>query len=204
MSHLESMPDLRIAEELPVPVPDLNVMQTAYQSLIAAAGESLTREGLVETPERAAKAWVHLTSGYRQTLEDVVSDAVFTSSNRELVMVRDIEFYSLCEHHLLPFFGRVHIGYLPEGRVLGLSKMARVTDLFARRLQIQENMTEQIAQAVQTATGARGVAVVIEAQHLCMMMRGVTKQHTDTRTVAMLGAMTTDTAARQEFFAALR
>lgn len=193
----------------PEPVAQADLMphprlMTAYTRLLTAIGEDPQREGLLDTPARAARAWQDLTAGYQQTLSEVVNDAVFDASSRELVLVRDIEFYSLCEHHLLPFFGRVHVGYLPDGKVLGLSKMARITDLFARRLQIQENLTEQIAAAIMTATGARGAAVVIEAQHLCMMMRGVEKQQTSTRTVAMLGEFASDALARQEFLMAVR
>ena len=195
------VPPEPVAQADLMPHPEL---MTAYTRLLTAIGEDPQREGLLDTPARAARAWQDLTAGYQQTLSDVVNDAVFDASSRELVLVRDIEFYSLCEHHLLPFFGRVHVGYLPDGKVLGLSKMARITDLFARRLQIQENLTEQIAAAIMTATGARGAAVVIEAQHLCMMMRGVEKQQTSTRTVAMLGEFASDALARQEFLMAVR
>jgi GTP cyclohydrolase IA len=133
----------------------------------------------------------------------VTNNAVFPSSNREMVMVKGIEFYSLCEHHLLPFMGHAHVAYLPDGKVLGLSKMARIVDMYARRLQIQENLTQQIAQAVMDATGARGAAVVMDAQHMCMMMRGVQKQESSTRSVSMLGHFCTDAQARSEFLAAL-
>ena len=148
-------------------------MQQSYANILTAVGEDLNRPGLKDTPVRAAKAFSYLTSGYSQTLEEVTNKAVFPSDNREMVLVKNIEFYSLCEHHLLPFYGRVHIAYLPEGHVLGLSKFARITEMFARRLQIQENLTQQIAEAVAEVTKARGVAVMIDSAHMCMMMRGV-------------------------------
>lgn len=178
-------------------------MQQSYADLIRAIGEDLDRPGLLDTPKRAAKAFGFLTQGYEQTLEQVTNNAIFPSSNREMVMVKGIEFYSLCEHHLLPFMGQAHIAYLPDGQVLGLSKMARIVDMYARRLQIQENLTQQIAQAVMDATGARGAAVVMDAQHMCMMMRGVQKQESSTRSVSMLGHFCTDAQARSEFLAAL-
>ncbi|WP_445267879.1 GTP cyclohydrolase I FolE [Thiothrix subterranea] len=158
-----------------------------YADLITSIGEDITRDGLQKTPERAAKAFGFLTQGYQQSLETIVNGAVFASDNDEMVVVKDIEFYSLCEHHLLPFVGRAHIAYLPQGKVLGLSKIARITDMYARRLQIQENMTKQIADAIQLVTGAAGVGVVLEAQHFCMMMRGVQKQQSSTVTSMMLG-----------------
>lgn len=178
-------------------------MQQSYADLIRAIGEDLDRPGLLDTPNRAAKAFGHLTQGYGQTLDQVTNNAVFPSTNREMVMVKGIEFYSLCEHHLLPFMGHAHVAYLPDGKVLGLSKMARIVDMYARRLQIQENLTQQIAQAVMDATGARGAAVVMDAQHMCMMMRGVGKQDSSTRSVSMLGQFCTDAQARQEFLLAL-
>lgn len=178
-------------------------MQQSYADLINAIGEDLDRPGLLDTPNRAAKAFGYLTQGYGQTLEQVTNNAVFPSTNREMVMVKGIEFYSLCEHHLLPFMGHAHVAYLPDGQVLGLSKMARIVDMYARRLQIQENLTQQIAQAVMDATGARGAAVVMDAQHMCMMMRGIQKQESSTRSVSMLGHFCTDAQARSEFLAAL-
>ena len=170
-----------------------------YKAIIEGLGENPKRNGLLDTPMRAAKAMTHLTSGYQQNLQEIVNGAVFESDNDEMVVVRDIEFYSLCEHHLLPFFGKVHIAYLPSGRVLGLSKFARITDMFARRLQIQENMTLQIAQAIEEATRACGVAVVVEASHMCMMMRGVEKQNSSTTTSVMRGDFRTSTRPREEF-----
>ncbi|MCF8998924.1 GTP cyclohydrolase I FolE [Acinetobacter nectaris] len=178
-------------------------MQQSYENILEAVGEDLERPGLKDTPLRAAKAFSYLTSGYNKTLEEVTNDAVFPSDNSEMVLVKNIEFYSLCEHHLLPFYGRVHIAYLPEGHVLGLSKFARITEMFARRLQIQENLTQQIAEAIENITGARGVAVVIDSAHMCMMMRGVGKQSSTTRTVSFVGEFKTNTETRREFLSAV-
>lgn len=178
-------------------------MQQSYANLISAIGEDLHRPGLLDTPERAAKAFSFLTQGYQQSLDEVTNNAVFPSTNREMVLVKGIEFYSLCEHHMLPFMGQAHVAYLPNGQVLGLSKFARIVDMYSRRLQIQENLTQQIAQAVMDATGARGAAVVMDAAHMCMMMRGVQKQHSSTRSVSMLGEFTTNAQARQEFLMAV-
>ncbi|MEK9670021.1 MAG: GTP cyclohydrolase I FolE, partial [Gammaproteobacteria bacterium] len=170
-----------------------------YRNAIEAIGENPEREGLLDTPKRAAKALEFLTSGYRQDLSTIVNGAVFESENDEMVVVRDIELYSMCEHHMLPFTGRCHIGYLPNGKVLGLSKFARITDMFARRLQIQENLTRQIALAIQEVTGARGVGVVVEARHFCMMMRGVEKQNSTMASSVMLGDFREHQATRSEF-----
>lgn len=175
----------------------------SYRQLILSTGEDLQRPGLEETPMRAAKAFAHLTQGYHQSLDEVVNDALFPSSNRELVLVQNIEFYSLCEHHMLPFHGIAHVGYLPNGQVLGLSKFARIVDMFARRLQVQENLSEQVAQTIMDVTGCRGVAVVMDAAHMCMMMRGVNKQHSTTRTMSMLGEYVHDNQARNEFLSAI-
>lgn len=176
-------------------------MDTAklYQQLIHSAGEDITRDGLLKTPERAAAAFKFLTQGYTQSLDEIINEAVFDSDNNEMVIVKDIELYSMCEHHLLPFVGKVHVAYLPNGKVIGLSKIARISDMFARRLQIQEQLTTQIADAIQAATGAAGVGVVIEAQHFCMMMRGVQKQNSWTITSMMLGAFRDNDRTRQEF-----
>ncbi|WP_104201821.1 GTP cyclohydrolase I FolE [Billgrantia saliphila] len=170
-----------------------------YRQIILELGENPDREGLRDTPRRAAKAMQFLTRGYAQALEEIVNGAVFESETDEMVLVKDIELYSMCEHHLLPFIGKCHIAYLPSGRVLGLSKFARIVEMFARRMQIQENLTRQIAEAVQQVTQARGVAVVIEARHLCMMMRGVEKQNSSMTSSVMLGAFRNNLTTRQEF-----
>ena len=174
-----------------------------YRDIIRRLGEDPEREGLSETPERAAKAMEFLTRGYHQDLDSIVNGAIFESSNDEMVAVQDIELYSLCEHHLLPFVGKCHLAYLPNGRVLGLSKCARIVDMFARRLQIQESLTRQIAEAIQEVTGAKGVAVVIEAHHMCMMMRGVEKQNSTMKTSVMLGTFRESQATRMEFLTLL-
>jgi GTP cyclohydrolase I len=174
-------------------------MEENFSQIIKAVGEDLTREGLIDTPKRAAKAFKFLTHGYEKTLEEVLNGAIFTADSEDMVIVKDIELYSLCEHHLLPFIGKCHVGYLPQGKVLGLSKIARVVDMYARRLQIQERLTKQIADAIEQATGARGVAVVIEAKHLCMMMRGVEKQNSVMTTSAMKGIFRKEINTRSEF-----
>jgi len=174
-------------------------LESLYQQVLAELGENVEREGLLDTPKRAAKAMQFLTSGYTTDLHEVVNKAVFTSDNDEMVVVQGIEFYSLCERHMLPFIGRCHIGYLPSGKVLGLSKFARIVDMFGRRLQIQENMTKQIAEAVEEVTGCRGVGVIVEAQHMCMMMRGVQKQNSMMRTSVMKGDFRSNAATRDEF-----
>jgi len=162
-------------------------------------GENPTREGLARTPERYEKALRFLTSGYTTSLEEIVNNAVFTVKCDEMVIVKDIEFFSMCEHHLLPFFGKVHVAYLPKDKVLGLSKIPRIVNMFARRLQLQERMTQQIAEAVESVISPRGVAVLVEARHFCMMMRGVEKQHSGTVTSNMLGHFRTHKATRDEF-----
>ncbi|MDF1764398.1 MAG: GTP cyclohydrolase I FolE [Oleibacter sp.] len=174
-------------------------LENLYQNVLSELGEDISREGLLDTPKRAAKAMQFLTSGYTTDVNEVVNGAVFTSETDEMVVVQGIEFYSLCEHHVLPFIGRCHIGYLPDGKVLGLSKFARIVDMFARRLQIQENLTKQIADAVHEVTGCRGVGVIIEAQHMCMMMRGVQKQNSMMRTSVMKGDFRANQATREEF-----
>ncbi|WP_192036778.1 GTP cyclohydrolase I FolE [Halomonas sp. YLGW01] len=170
-----------------------------FRQILTGLGEDPEREGLRDTPKRAAKAMQFLTRGYDQSLESLINGAVFESETDEMVLVKDIELYSMCEHHMLPFIGKCHIAYLPSGKVLGLSKFARIVDMYARRLQIQENLTRQIAEAVQQVTDARGVAVVIEAKHLCMMMRGVEKQNSSMSSSVMLGAFRNNQATRQEF-----
>lgn len=182
---------------------DTQAGATHYRKLIEHTGENVCREGLIDTPMRAAKALAYLTHGYHLDLDTVANDAVFETDNSELVLVQNIEFYSLCEHHILPFFGVVHIGYLPSGKVLGLSKLARIVDMYARRLQIQENLTHEVALAIQTLTDCRGVAVVMDASHTCMMMRGVQKQRSTTRTLATLGELKDNPLARQEFLSVI-
>lgn len=177
----------------------MKAMEANFAQIIEAVGEDLTREGLIDTPKRAAKAFKFLNNGYEKTLEEVLNGAIFTADSEDMVIVKDIELYSLCEHHLLPFIGKCHVGYLPAGKVLGLSKIARVVDMYARRLQIQEKLTKQIADAIEQATGARGVAVVIEAKHLCMMMRGVEKQNSVMTTSAMKGIFRKEISTRSEF-----
>jgi len=177
----------------------MKALSDLYSQVITELGEDVNREGLLDTPKRAAKAMQFLTSGYEQSLEDIVNNAVFASDNDEMVVISDIEMYSMCEHHMLPFIGKVHIGYLPNGNVLGLSKFARIVDMFARRFQIQENLTKQIAEAVQEVTNANGVAVIIESKHMCMMMRGVQKQNSVMNTSVMLGAFRQSQATRSEF-----
>jgi len=179
-------------------------MQEHIRALIEAIGEKPNREGLRDTPKRAAKALQFLTQGYTQKLEDIVGKAIFTTSNDEMVIVRNIELYSLCEHHLLPFIGKAHVAYLPNRKVIGLSKIPRIVDMYARRLQIQETLTRQIADSVLKMTGARGVGVVIEAKHLCMMMRGVEKQNSSMTTSAMLGRFRQDQRTRLEFLNLIR
>ena len=174
-------------------------MKELYTELLSRIGEDPGREGLLDTPDRAAKAMEFLTQGYRQCLEDVINEAVFTVDDNHMIIVRDIELYSLCEHHMLPFFGKCHIGYIPEGKVLGVSKLARIVDLFARRLQIQERLTNQVASSIMNTVAPEGVGVVIEAQHLCMMMRGVEKQNSCMVTSAMLGSFRKDYSTRNEF-----
>ncbi|MGB0467454.1 MAG: GTP cyclohydrolase I FolE [Pontibacterium sp.] len=179
-------------------------MEKQYTQIISELGEDLNREGLKDTPARAAKAMKFLTQGYEQVLEEVVNGALFPSDNSEMVLVKDIELYSLCEHHMLPFIGKAHVAYIPQGQVIGLSKIARIVDMYARRLQIQENMTKEIADAISQITGAAGVAVVIEAKHMCMMMRGVQKQNSSMKTSMMLGAFRDNAATRSEFFSLIR
>lgn len=170
-----------------------------YHNILEEIGEDTKRDGILDTPKRAAKAMKFLTKGYNETLEEVVNNAIFESDNDSMVIVKDIELYSMCEHHMLPFVGKVHIGYLPTGKVLGLSKLARITDMFARRLQIQENLTKQIAEAVQEVTNASGVGVIIEAKHMCMMMRGVEKQNSVMTSSTMLGLFRKSQKTRNEF-----
>ena len=174
-------------------------LEQQYTAILGQLGEDVSREGLLDTPKRAAKAMQYLCHGYQQSLEEIVNGALFASDNDEMVIVKDIELYSLCEHHLLPFIGKAHVAYIPTGKVLGLSKVARIVDMYARRLQIQENLTKQIADAIQQVTNAAGVAVVIEAKHMCMMMRGVEKQNSVMSSSVMLGAFRESCNTRHEF-----
>jgi GTP cyclohydrolase I len=179
-------------------------METHWAAIIEAIGEDLDRPGLRDTPSRAAKAFEFLNRGYKQTVEDVVNDALFPSDSNEMVLVQNIELYSLCEHHLLPFIGKCHVAYIPTGKVLGLSKVARLVDMYARRLQIQESLTMEIAGTIMDVTEAEGVGVIIEAQHMCMMMRGVEKQNSLMKTSAMLGSFRADQKTRDEFLSLLQ
>jgi len=169
------------------------------KEVLGMLGEDPSREGLVDTPERYEKAMRFLTRGYSESLEQIVNRAVFTVKCDEMVVVKDIEFFSMCEHHLLPFFGKVHVAYLPKNKVIGLSKIPRIVNMFARRLQLQERLTQQVAEAVESAISPRGVAVLVEARHFCMMMRGVEKQHSGTVTSTMLGGFRANKATRDEF-----
>lgn len=182
----------------------LPLITDCYAQIIAATGEDLNRPGLVDTPQRAAKAIQYLTSGYTQTVDEIVNDALFPSDSNDMVVVKDIELFSLCEHHVLPFIGKAHVGYIPTGKVLGLSKVARIVDMYARRLQIQEQLTTQIANTIQQVTGAAGVGVIIEAKHLCMMMRGVEKQNSIMKTSSMLGFFRSNLSTRSEFLSLLK
>ena len=175
-----------------------------YQQILIGLGENPEREGLLDTPKRAAKAMQYLCNGYEKDLDKIVNGALFESSSDEMVIVRDIELYSLCEHHMLPFIGKAHVAYIPTGKVIGLSKVARIVDMYARRLQIQENLTRQIADAMQEVTGAAGVAVVIEAKHMCMMMRGVEKQNSVMTSSAMVGVFRKSGTTRAEFLQLIR
>jgi GTP cyclohydrolase I len=179
-------------------------MQELIRQLLAAMGENPAREGLLDTPKRVEKALAFLTSGYRADVDTVLNDALFTVDYNEMVIVKDIDFYSLCEHHLLPFFGRCHIAYIPNGKVIGLSKIPRLVEIFARRLQIQERMTSEIAETIRAKIKPLGVAVVLEATHLCMAMRGVEKQNSFAITSAMLGGFQNDARTRMEFLELIR
>jgi len=182
---------------------NIETLADALREILEAVGEDVDREGLRRTPIRAARALEFLTQGYRQNLNQIVNDAVFESDASEIILVKDIELYSMCEHHLLPFIGRAHVAYIPNGKVLGLSKVARIVDVFARRLQIQENLTTQIAESLMKCLEPSGVAVVVEAKHLCMMMRGVEKQNSVMKTSCLLGTFKEDARTRSEFLSLL-
>jgi GTP cyclohydrolase IA len=181
----------------------LSALESSFRQILESVGEDPTREGLLKTPGRAARAFEFLTQGYRQSVDEVVNDAIYESEASEIILVKDIELYSMCEHHLLPFIGRCHVAYIPQGKVIGLSKVARIVDVFARRFQIQENLTTQVADALMDALHPLGVAVVIEAKHLCMMMRGVEKQNSVMKTSCLLGCFKEDATTRSEFLALL-
>ena len=183
---------------------DISAVTQHYRGIIEEIGEDADREGLLRTPQRAAKAMQFLTQGYQQSVEEIVNGAIFASANSEMVIVRDVELYSMCEHHMLPFIGRAHVAYIPDGRVIGLSKIPRIVDMYARRLQIQESLTQEIGETIQQVTGAVGVAVVIDAKHLCAMMRGVEKQNSSMTTSWMNGRFRDDTRTRSEFLTLVR
>ncbi len=190
--------------DAPVVRPDQAVIEAHYRDVLAFVGEDPEREGLLRTPHRVAESLRHLTSGYAQDVNALLNGAVFREDYDDMVVVKDIEFYSLCEHHMLPFFGKAHVAYIPNGRIVGLSKIPRLVDMYARRLQVQERMTTEIAEALERALDPRGVAVVIEAAHLCMRMRGVQKQESSMVTSHVMGAFRTDRATRQEFMALVK
>ncbi len=167
--------------------------------LLKEIGEDPSREGLVKTPERVSKAWEYFSQGYRLSIDDVTNDAIFTEDSEDMVIVRDVEFFSLCEHHLLPFFGKAHVGYLPKGKIIGLSKIPRIVDMFSRRLQVQERLTHQIAETINHVLSPRGVAVVLEGRHMCMQMRGVEKQNSFASTSSMIGQFRESAETRSEF-----
>jgi GTP cyclohydrolase I len=200
MEHIE-FDDNLFDEKLVDGTIDASEIQAAVLRILQAVGENPARDGLKRTPERVARMYAELLSGYKADLNAVVNDAIFEVKYDEMVIVREVEFYSLCEHHLLPFMGRVHVAYIPDGKVLGLSKIPRIVDIFARRLQVQERMTRQIADTIRDLLHPQGVAVVVEALHLCMMMRGVQKHNARMTTSAMHGAFRANLATRQEFLA---
>ncbi len=184
--------------------PSDDPLAAGYRDVLASLGDDPRRDGLARTPERAAEAMRFMTRGYARTIDELAAGAMFESDTEDMVICRDIELYSLCEHHLLPFIGRVHVGYLPRGRVIGLSRIADIVELYARRLQVQERLTSQIATAMQTITNGYGVGVVLEARHLCVMMRGVQKQNSSMTTSSMLGTFRADLNTRNEFLSLLR
>ena len=174
-------------------------LEANTRNLLELLGEDPNREGLMNTPKRVAKAWDFLTKGYNENLDDLINNAIFEGESKDMVIVKNIEFYSLCEHHMIPFYGKAHIGYIPDGKIIGLSKLARITDLFAQRLQVQERLTNQIAQCLQEVLNPRGVAVVLEGKHFCMLSRGVQKQNSIATSSAMLGIFREKESTRNEF-----
>jgi len=183
---------------------DLEKVQGLVETILNEIGENPEREGLLKTPKRVAKAYEYLTAGYHKDINKVLNDAIFTENYDEMVLVKDIDFYSMCEHHMLPFFGKVHIAYIPDGKIVGLSKLPRIVDVFARRLQVQERMTKEIADTINQYLKPKGVAVVSEAYHMCMMMRGVEKQNSSTTSSSMLGVFKEDPKTRLEFLSLIR
>jgi GTP cyclohydrolase IA len=183
---------------------DLGALQSLVTEMLLALGEKPSRNGLLKTPERVAKALAFMTQGYHRDVDELLNGALFPIEYDEMVIVKDIDFFSMCEHHLLPFFGRVHVGYLPNKKVVGLSKIPRIVDMFARRLQVQERLTVQVAETISNKLNANGVGVVVEARHLCMMMRGVEKQNTLAVTSSMLGAFRSQSQTREEFLKLIR
>ena len=176
-----------------------NRLESITTELLQLIGEDVNREGLIKTPNRVAKAWDYFSQGYRTKIDDVINNAIFSENCKDMIVVRDIEFFSLCEHHMIPFFGRAHVGYLPNGKIIGLSKIPRIVDMFSRRLQVQERLTDEIAYTIQEILEAIGVAVVMEGRHLCMQMRGVEKQNSLASTSAMLGQFRKSAETRAEF-----
>lgn len=174
-------------------------LEELTEELLGLIGEDSTRQGLIKTPERVAESWKFLSQGYHQNLNDVINEAIFDESAKDMIIVKDIEFYSLCEHHLIPFYGKAHVGYIPNGKIIGLSKIPRIIDFYSRRLQIQERLTNQIATCIQDLLNPKGVAVIMEGRHFCMLMRGVQKQNSIASTSSMLGAFKDQSTTRNEF-----
>ncbi len=174
-------------------------LEEITKELLGLIGEDSTRQGLIKTPERVAESWKFLSQGYHQNLDEIINEAIFDESAKDMIIVKDIEFYSLCEHHLIPFYGKAHVGYIPNGKIIGLSKIPRIIDFYARRLQVQERLTNQIATCIQDLLNPKGVAVVMEGRHFCMLMRGVQKQNSIASTSSMLGAFKDQSTTRNEF-----